>query len=135
VMAVGHQSREQIFSLMRGARVLVFPSIWYECSPMTIIEAFACGLPVIASNIGSVPEYVTHRSTGLLFQPGKVEDLFQQVLWAFAHPDELRAMRIAARHEYEQKYTPERNYKMLTDIYAMALGRARVDQPAYEPVA
>lgn len=135
VVAVGHQSTEQIFSLMRGARVLVFPSICYEGSPMTIIEAFACGLPVIASNIGSIPEYVTHRGIGLLFQPGDVEDLVQQVLWAFAHPEGLRAMRIAARREYEQKYTPERNYKMLMDIYAMALGKARVDQPAYEPIA
>jgi glycosyltransferase involved in cell wall biosynthesis len=135
VVVVGHQSREQILSLMRDARVLIFPSICYECSPMTIIEAFACGLPVIASNIGSVPEYVAHRSTGLLFQPGDDEDLVRQVLWAFKQPDELHAMRIAARCEYEQKYTPERNYKMLMDIYAMAIGKVRVDQPAYEPVA
>jgi len=135
VTAVGHQSKEQIFSLMRGARVLVFPSIWYECSPMTIIEAFACGLPVIASNIGSVPEYVTHRGTGLLFQPADVEDLVRQVRWAFTHPEELRAMRGAARREYEQKYTADQNYKMLMDIYSMALGRTGVHRTVYEPVA
>ena len=135
VVAVGHQSREQIFSLMRGARVLIFPSLWYECSPMTIIEALACGLPVIASDIGSIPEYVTHLSSGLLFQPGDVKDLVQKVLWAFEHPEGLRGMRLAARREYEQKYTPERNYKILMDVYAMALGKMRVDQPAYEPVA
>jgi glycosyltransferase involved in cell wall biosynthesis len=134
VMLLGHQSREQVLSLMRHARVLVFPSIWYECSPMTIIEAFACGLPVIGSNLGSVPEYVRHRDTGLLCQPGDVEDLAQQVRWAWEHADELQAMRIAARREYEQKYTAERNYKMLTDIYAMALGTIPVDQPADEPV-
>jgi glycosyltransferase involved in cell wall biosynthesis len=135
VVVVGHQSREQIFSLMRGARVLVFPSICYECSPMTIIEAFACGLPVIASNIGSVPEYVTHQSSGLLFQPGDIEDLVQQVQWAFGHSEELRDMRFAARREYEENYTPGRNYKMLMDIYATALGKIGVDRPAYEPVA
>ncbi len=127
VMAVGHQSKEQIFSLMHGARVLIFPSICYECSPMTIIEAFACGLPVIASSIGSIPEYVTHQATGLLFRPGDVDDLVQQVQWAFAHPEGLRAMRLTARREYEQKYTPERNYKMLMDIYAMALDRRSME--------
>jgi glycosyltransferase involved in cell wall biosynthesis len=135
VRIIGQQSREQVFALMRDARVLIFPSICYECSPMTIIEAFACGLPVIGSNLGSIPEYVMHRNTGLLFRPRDIADLGQQVRWAFEHTDELRGMRVAARREYEQKYTPERNYKMLMDIYAMALGKARVDQPAYEPVA
>jgi glycosyltransferase involved in cell wall biosynthesis len=133
-MLLGHQSREQVFSLMHNAWVLIFPSICYECSPMTIIEALACGLPVIGSNLGSIPEYVRHRDTGLLCQPSDAEDLARQVRWAFEHPDELRAMRFAARREYEQRYTAERNYKMLTDIYAMALGTTGVDQPAYESV-
>ena len=48
---LGNQSRDRVMSLMREARALVFPSTWYECAPMTIIEAFACGLPVIASNL------------------------------------------------------------------------------------
>lgn len=135
VMPVGFQSREQIFDLMRGARVLIFPSICYECSPLTLIEALACGLPVIGSNLGSIPEYVTHKKTGLLFRPGDVEDLVQQVRCAFAHPEELRDMRLAARREYEQKYTAERNYKMLMDIYAMAMGKVCAERYAYDSVA
>lgn len=134
VTVLGQQPRERIFSLMRAARVLVFPSICYECSPMTIIEAFACGLPVIGSNLGSVPEYVTHRRTGLLFQSGDAEDLAQSVRSTFENPQSLHAMRFAARREYELKYTPERNYKMLMDIYATALGKAHIDGPVYEPV-
>jgi glycosyltransferase involved in cell wall biosynthesis len=133
VSILGPQSRERIFSLMRAARVLVFPSICYECSPMTIIEAFACGLPVIGSNLGSIPEYVDHRRTGLLFQPGDAEDLAQSVRWAFENSASIRSMRSASRREYELKYTAERNYKMLMDIYAMALGRPL--STAYESVA
>ena len=106
---------------MRDARVLVFPSICYENAPVTIVEAFACGLPVIASNLGSIPEFVTHGRTGLLFKPGDPEDLARQVRWAFDHPEELRAMRANARREYEEKYTAERNYKMLMAIYEMAI--------------
>ncbi len=118
---LGSQTRDRVMSLMQDARILVFPSTWYECAPMTIVEAFACGLPVIASNLGSIPEFVTHGRTGLLFKPGDSEDLARQVRWAFDHPEELRAMRANARREFEEKYTAERNYKMLMAIYEMAM--------------
>jgi len=115
-----HQPREKIFELMRNASVLIFPSICYECAPMTVLEAFACGLPVIASNIGSIPEFVGHERTGLLFRPGDAEDLARQVRWIIEHPDRLALMRQAARQEFETKYTAERNYKMLTGVYELA---------------
>jgi glycosyltransferase involved in cell wall biosynthesis len=120
VNCLGAQPRERVLELMREARVLVFPSTWYECAPMVIAEAFACGLPVIASNLGSIPEFVHHNHSGLLFEPGDARDLARQVRWAFDNPAELRAMRANARLEYEQKYTAERNYKMLMAIYEMA---------------
>ena len=101
--------------------MVVVPSTWYEMGPLTIVEAFACGLPVIASNLGSMAEVVRHRHNGLLFTPGDPEDLARQVRWAFDHPEELRAMRANARREYEEKYTAERNYKMLMAIYEMAI--------------
>ncbi len=122
---LGSQPRERVMALMQDAQILVFPSTWYECAPMTIVEAFACGLPVIASNLGSIPEFVTHGKTGLLFRPGDAEDLARQVRWAFDHPEELRAMRANARREYEEKYTAERNYKMLIAIYEMAIENSR----------
>lgn len=122
---LGHQPRQNLLALMQSARVLVFPSICYENAPITVIEAFACGLPVIASNIGSIPEFVTHRKTGLLFASGDAEDLARQVRWAFDHPEELKAMRVNARREYEEKYTAERNYKMLMAIYEMAIENSR----------
>jgi glycosyltransferase involved in cell wall biosynthesis len=118
---IGAQPPDRVMTLMQDARVLVFPSTWYECAPMTIVEAFACGLPVIASNLGSIPEFVQHRYNGLLFEPGDPQDLARQVRWAFEHPEELRVMRANARREYEEKYTAERNYKMLMTIYEMAI--------------
>ncbi|HEY2843189.1 MAG TPA: glycosyltransferase family 4 protein [Bryobacteraceae bacterium] len=121
---LGAQPRDRVMALMQEARVLVFPSTWYENAPLTIIEALACGLPVIASDIGSLPEFVQHGQTGLLFRPGDPADLARQVRAALSHPEKLRAMRVAARREYESKYTPERNYKLLLEIYEIAAQNA-----------
>jgi glycosyltransferase involved in cell wall biosynthesis len=125
VKVLGKVSPNDVLELMRGARVLVFPSSCYECAPMTIIEAFACGLPVIASNLGSVPEFVTHGRNGLLFTVNDADDLAQQVRWAFDHPAQLLSMGAAARREYEEKYTSDRNYRLLMDVYRLAMEGAR----------
>jgi glycosyltransferase involved in cell wall biosynthesis len=122
---LGHLPPERVLALMKDASVLVFPSTCYECAPMTILEALACGLPVVASDLGSVPEMIEHLRTGLLFRPGDAEDLARQVRWAFAHPEEMKAMRAAARKEFEEKYTAERNYKALIQIYEMAIENFR----------
>ena len=125
VRPLGHQSSQGVTDLMAAATVLIFPSTCYETSPLTILEAFACGLPVIASDLGVMRELVDHGRTGLLFRPGDPADLARTVRWAFDHPAALAAMRVEARREYEAKYTPERNYTMLMDIYRAAMERAR----------
>ncbi len=122
---IGRQSRENILARMRAARVLIFPSECYEGAPMTIIEAFACGLPVIASNLGSMAEMVEHQRTGLLFHPGDAADLASKVRWAFEHPEAVDRMRTEARREFEQKYTAQRNYEMLMAIYETAIANFR----------
>ena len=122
---LGQQPRQHMTELLSEARVLVFPSTWYECAPMTILEAFACGTPVIASNLGSMAELVRDGHTGLLFRPGDPADLAEKVLYAFSHPEHLAAMRINARREFEEKYTAERNYKMLIAIYEQAIENAQ----------
>jgi glycosyltransferase involved in cell wall biosynthesis len=126
----GRQPREKVLELMRDARVLIFPSQCYENAPMTIIEAFACGLPVIASNLGSMAEMVDHEKTGLLFEPGDAADLARKVRWAFGHPEAMQRMRAAARREFEEKYTADRNYEMLMAIYETAIGNAKRERRA-----
>jgi glycosyltransferase involved in cell wall biosynthesis len=120
---VGHRRSDEVRALMQGARLLVFPSVWYEGFPMTIAEAFSCGLPVVASRLGSMAEIVRHRVTGLHFEPGAAADLTAQVEWAWHHPEELAHMGDAARTEYEARYRPSMNYEMLIDIYRAAIAR------------
>jgi glycosyltransferase involved in cell wall biosynthesis len=121
IEVLGRRPREEVFSLMRQASFLVFPSEWYEGFPMTIAEAFACGLPVIASRLGAMAEIVEDGRTGLLFEPENPEDLADKVAWAWTHPKEMAEMGREARREYEAKYTAEQNYEMLMTIYEKAM--------------
>jgi len=117
----GQLPREQTLVAINNARFLVFSSEWYENFPVTIAEAFACRTPVITSAMGAMQEIVAHGRTGLHFAPGDPADLAEKVEWAWAHPDEIRAMGQAARREYEEKYTAEKNYPMLMSIYQKAI--------------
>ena len=117
---------------VKRARFLVFPSEWYEGLPMTIIEAFACGVPVIASRLGTMEEVVDHGRTGLHFTAGDSADLAAKVEWAWSHPAEMEAMGRAARAEFEAKYTAGRNYEMLMAIYARAIAARREAAPSTE---
>jgi glycosyltransferase involved in cell wall biosynthesis len=123
---LGHRPVEEVHALMGKADMLVFPSEWYETFGRVAVEAFAVGTPVIAAKIGAVAELVEHGRTGLEFRPGDPEDLVTQVEWALSHPAELRRMRDEVRAEFEAKYTAERNYRALMEIYEAALERKKV---------
>ena len=123
---LGHRPVANVHALMGKADMLVFPSQWYETFGRVAAEAFAAGTPVIAANIGAVAELVEHGRTGLKFRPGDAEDLVTQVEWALSHPAELRSMREEVRAEFEAKYTAERNYLTLMEIYEAALERKKV---------
>lgn len=121
----GHVPREQTLAAINNARFLIFPSEWYENFPVSIVESFACSTPVIVSGMGAMEEIVTNGRIGLHFAPGDCEDLAQKVEWAWTHPEEVRAMGIEARREYESKYTAEKNYPMLMEIYSRAIESRR----------
>lgn len=112
----------QVFELLKEARFLVFPALWYEAFPRVLIEAFSCGRPVIASNIGAATEIVSPGRTGLLFSAGDAADLAGKVTSLWHDVGACRAIGQEARREYESNYTPERNYRMLLEIYHRAMG-------------
>lgn len=118
---LGFLPRKDIMERMRSASFLIVPSIGYEQLPTTILEAFSCGVPVIASRLGALIDIVNDGVTGLLFDPGNAADLAAKMAWATAHPEEMQRMGRAARAEYEAKYTPSINYQMLMEIYEDAI--------------
>jgi glycosyltransferase involved in cell wall biosynthesis len=121
VKFMGLLAHDQTIAAIRGARFLVFSSEWYETFGLTMIEAFACGVPVICSKMGAMEEIVDEGRTGLYFKAGDSEDLSEKVEWAWNHPEDMRQMGQEARREYESKYTAEKNYPQLMEIYRRAV--------------
>lgn len=125
----GWLSPDDVRQAMYEAAYLVVPSLWYENFPRTIVEAFACGLPVIASGHGALTEIVEDGVTGLLFEPGSANDLARVLSWAETHPDEMRNMGQNALEVYQDRYSPDVNYKMLMNIYQEAIDACRQSNP------
>lgn len=114
---LGRLPMSEVYDLMGQAKFLVFPSKWYETFGRVAVEAFAKGTPVVAADVGAIAEVVESGRTGLRYDPNSPDDLVRQVEWLLSNPTELAKMRLAARHEFESKYTAERNYQQLIAIY------------------
>lgn len=113
----GHLSKADTLALIRGARFLVFPSEWPEGLPMTLIESFASGVPVLSSDIGSLPEIVTAGKTGYLFRTADPVHLAQMAQRAWTDFEITGSLGRLARAEYLARYTAAKNYRQLMDIY------------------
>jgi glycosyltransferase involved in cell wall biosynthesis len=129
LVRLGALTGDNIRLEMTAAAALILPSIWYENFPRTLVEAFACGLPVIASRIGALAELVQDGVTGLLFEPGDADDLADKMRWALQHPEQMAQMGRNARRQYEAEFTAERNYQQLMAIYADAIAEVKAKAP------
>jgi glycosyltransferase involved in cell wall biosynthesis len=117
----GAVSKTRVLDAMQQAMVLVLPSRCYEGLPMTLVEAFCQGLPVIASRLGAFPSLIDDGVTGLLFEPGNAKDLADKLRWCRDHPDAVARMGLAARATYLRRYTAQSNYTQLLAIYQDAI--------------
>jgi glycosyltransferase involved in cell wall biosynthesis len=111
----------EIFQHLRGARALIFPSIWYEGQGLTIVEAFATGVPVIASALGAPLELLEGGSLGTLFKPGDANDLAAKVAEVFLQGPQILEKTRLARARYESSnFTAHANYRALLAAYESA---------------
>ena len=134
VVFKGTLTREQTVAAIKRARFLIFSSEWYETFGLTMVEAFASGVPVICSRLGAMEEIVDDGRTGFHFTPGDGQDLAEKVDWAWRNPERMRLMGEEARREYESKYTAEKNYPRLMEIYQHAIASvASSSQPVTAP--
>jgi glycosyltransferase involved in cell wall biosynthesis len=117
---LGQRKLDEVLDLMGRARMLVFPSIWYEGFPRVIVESLARGTPVAASDLGSMREMIEPGHTGARFKVGDADELARTILelWNTAP-----GMRQSTREEFLAKYDAERNYRLIMEIYQQAIAR------------
>jgi glycosyltransferase involved in cell wall biosynthesis len=121
VSLLGYLNPPEVQKQLATARLLVLPSLSFEGFPMTIPEAFALGVPVAASDIGAIPFIVMDNENGILFKPGDASALYGAVKEVWSRSSWLFSLSQAARQEFDRKYTADANYKILMNIYQMAI--------------
>jgi glycosyltransferase involved in cell wall biosynthesis len=89
----GQVENRHIPAILANLDVLVVPSLWYENAPLTILEAHAAGVPVVASDLGGMAELVRHEEDGLRFRPGDDRDLARQIRRLLDEPDLVARLR------------------------------------------
>lgn len=120
IQRLNKQGYQEVLELIGRAACLVFPSLWYETFGRSIAEAFSRGTPVIASDLGAMKELVRHGVTGYLFPPGNAGALARQLKCLAADRAETAAMRNRARAEFSERFSRERSYEQLMQIYSAA---------------
>ena len=117
VSFAGWMERNEVSRALASASAAIVPSIWYENCPMSVIEAFAHGTPVLASNIGALGEMVQHGENGFHFAAGDPHDLARLANFLIDRPEQLARAGAGAQAEYEKRFAPARNLECLMDIY------------------
>ncbi len=114
---LGVKTHNETVALIRNARALILPSLWYEGMPMVILEAFAVKTPVIASNLGAMQSMIQHDKNGLLFSAGSSAELLNLLEMAKENPEKMKVLADNAFVNFSQLYSMEANYEKLMEIY------------------
>lgn len=106
----GYVPNIEVRKLIANSRGLILPTQWYEGFPMSIVEAFSVGTPVVCSDLGNSGSIVEEGVTGCKFRWNSVEDLCRAV-------NRCRGMNDSTFCKYREKYIESINYEELIDIY------------------
>ncbi|MEC0233128.1 glycosyltransferase family 4 protein [Paenibacillus kribbensis] len=117
---LGQQDADTVLDCMSRAMYVMVPSIWYEGFPMTIVESYSVGTPVLCSRIGALEEVVEDGVTGFHFQHDDLENIKTVIRRAVAY-ENYTAMRQQVSEIYTARYTEEVNAKQLMAIYSKAM--------------
>ena len=118
---VGLLARDELASLVSASTALVVPSQWFENASMSVLEAMAAGVPIIASRIGGLPEQITDGREGLLVPPGNADALAAAMRSLWVNPALAIVMGERARQTQRKRFAPPEHIAGLVDIYRAAV--------------
>jgi len=121
VSFLGYKSGEELKSIIAKSMFSVIPSEWYENLPYAVLESFALGTPVLAANLGGIPELIEPGVDGVLFKPGDVADLVEKIRDLVAHRQSLPEMGRLARAKIERQYDADSHYNRVMSLYRTLL--------------
>lgn len=113
---LGFMGGAELEEIIKGARFTLIPSIWYDNLPNTALESFQYSKPVIASNIGSLPELVVDGENGYLFEPGNVQELVKKIK-QFDEDETVKVMGANSRKRLEERFAPDKHYDTLIKVF------------------
>jgi glycosyltransferase involved in cell wall biosynthesis len=116
----GRVGKDEVHAAMRSALAVVVPSRWYENQPITILEAFACGVPVVGSRLGGIPELVTDGVEGYTVAADDPAALAARMGELASRPGEAFELGQAARARVVADFDPGRHLRGIVDLYAEA---------------
>lgn len=118
IQYLGSLSREEVKNELLRTQALIFPSIWFEGMPMTIIESLGCGTPVIASYLGAMKSMILENKNGLYFKPGDSKDLLLKIdQFVELTKEEKKAMQENAFNTFKQNFSINKQMEYFKDIY------------------
>lgn len=124
---VGYKNKEEINEYLKYCEALILPSEWYENAPVSMLEAFAMGKTVIASNIGGIPEMIKNNYNGYLFLPGSVNDLIIKISNFLNDETIYKKMGKNARDVVVQLYNKEIHLQKLLKLYKLTINEVQAN--------
>ena len=118
VELMGELATAELCRFLQNAQFSIVPSLYYENLPNAVLESYACGTPVLASNIGSLSECVTDEVTGWLFQPGDPKSLAHRLASILDHPEEVREISRRLPSLVASAYAPQAHVELLEGMFS-----------------
>lgn len=117
IQFVGFIRGEKLTQLISNAMCIISPSIWYENMPNIILESFAYGKPVLASDLGSYKDVIDHKVNGLLFEVKNTNEIAEHIRCLYEEPNILNQLSKNARNKVENEYNPKQHWLRFMEIF------------------
>lgn len=128
----GFQEKHKMYDLIRKAKAVIVPSLFYENSPFSIMESMVLGKCIIASHIGGIPELLTDNETGLLFESGNGRELKEKIKFCLDNPGKVELIGQKAQEKAKKEFSPEKHYQKLIQIYSSLLDKRQTENSAVD---